>query len=67
MKLTLDELHLEIQVVEKPPSKPSNALSTAKRRQKLAAKHHGIYEISPFFVGLVLMRIQGLKAEVKIE
>ena len=27
---------------------PSNALSTAERRQKFAAKHHGIYEIPPF-------------------
>ena len=32
----------------KSPSKPSNALSTAERRQNLAAKHHGIYEIPPF-------------------
>ena len=29
----------------KSPSKPSNALSAGERRQKLAAKHHGIYEI----------------------
>ena len=28
--------------------KPSNALSTAEKRQKFAAKHHGIYEIFPF-------------------
>ena len=32
----------------KSPSKPSNALSTAERRHKFAAKHHGIYEIPPF-------------------
>ena len=32
----------------KPPSKPSNALSTAERRPQFAAKHHGIYEIPPF-------------------
>ena len=32
----------------KSPSKPSNALSTVRRRQKLAAKHHGIYEIPRF-------------------
>ena len=26
----------------------TNALSTAEKRQKLAAKHHGIYEVPPF-------------------
>ena len=32
----------------KSPSKHLNVPSTAERRQKIAAKHHGIYEISTF-------------------
>ena len=31
---------------------PPNALSAAERRQKLAAKHHGIYEIPPFILAI---------------
>ena len=38
----------------KSPSKPSNVLSAAKRRQKVAAKHRGIYEI-PTFVSRIFL------------
>ena len=49
LKLTLDELHLEIQVVENLP-RNSRTLdpSTAERRQKFAAKHHGYMKFPPF-------------------
>ena len=40
----------------KSPSKPSNALSAAERRQKLAATHRGLYEI-PTFVSRIFYPI----------